>query len=139
MCSSNQCDIRLNVCRMEQFHRLNYSSGNLRPSWSSVRGARMKLTQQFARPPMHDVGAVQLVEQDLIELIARIEALRHLPDTGATILRVGPLELDLIERTAKRGDRIIDLRPREYRLLEYMMRRRDQILTRALILKEVWN
>jgi two-component system OmpR family response regulator len=88
---------------------------------------------------MHDVGAVQLVEQDLIELIARIEALRHLPDTGATILRVGPLELDLIERTAKRGDRIIDLRPREYRLLEYMMRRRDQILTRALILKEVWN
>jgi two-component system OmpR family response regulator len=99
----------------------------------------MKLTQQFARPPMHDAGAVQLVEQDLIELIARIEALRRLPDTGATILRVGPLELDLIERTAKRGDRTIDLRPREYRLLEYMMRRRDQILTRALILKEVWN
>jgi two-component system OmpR family response regulator len=52
---------------------------------------------------------------------------------------VGPLELDLIERTAKRGDRIIDLRPREYRLLEYMMRRRDEILTRELILKEVWK
>jgi two-component system OmpR family response regulator len=99
----------------------------------------MKPTQQLARLLTHDIGAAQLVEQDLIELIARIEALRRRPDTGGTKLRVGPLELDLIERTAQRGDRIIDLRPREYRLLEYMMRRKDQILTRELILKEVWK
>jgi two-component sensor histidine kinase len=56
-----------------------------------------------------------------------------------TVLRVGPLELDLIEHTAKRRDRAIDLRPREFRLLKYMMRREEQMLTRALLLKEVWN
>jgi two-component system OmpR family response regulator len=49
------------------------------------------------------------------------------------------LELDLIERTAKRGDRQIDLLPREFRLLEYMMRRKEQMLTRAMLLEEVWN
>jgi DNA-binding winged helix-turn-helix (wHTH) protein len=56
-----------------------------------------------------------------------------------TTLRVGPLELDLLERTAKRGDRAIHLLPREFRLLEYMMRRRDEILSRAILLKEIWN
>jgi two-component system, OmpR family, response regulator len=54
-------------------------------------------------------------------------------------LRAGPLELDLIERTARRGDRVIDLLPREFRLLEYMMRRSEQLLTRAMLLEEVWN
>jgi DNA-binding winged helix-turn-helix (wHTH) protein len=56
-----------------------------------------------------------------------------------TTLRVGPLELDLLERTAKRGDRAIHLLPREFRLLEYMMRRRDEILSRAILLKEIWS
>src|SRR3979490_451473 len=75
-----------------------------------------------------------------IELVARIEALlRRPPDSRDTVLRVGPLELDLIERTAKRGDRTIDLLPREFRLLEYMMHRKEQILTRAIVLEEVWN
>ncbi len=55
------------------------------------------------------------------------------------MLRVGPLELDLISRTAKRGDRPIDLLPREFRLLEYMMRRKDQLLTRAMLFEEVWS
>jgi DNA-binding response OmpR family regulator len=55
------------------------------------------------------------------------------------VLRVGPLELDLLDRTAKRGDRLIDLRPREFRLLKYMMQRNDKLLTRATLLKEVWN
>jgi DNA-binding response OmpR family regulator len=54
-------------------------------------------------------------------------------------LRVGPLELDLIKRTAKRGDRAIDLVAREFRLLEYIMRREEHLLTRALLLQEVWN
>ena len=44
-----------------------------------------------------------------------------------------------MERTAKRGDRKIDLLPREFRLLEYMMRRKDQMLTRAMLLEEVWK
>lgn len=75
-----------------------------------------------------------------VELIARIEALLRRPtETRDTLLRVGPLELDLMERTAKRGDRIIDLLPREFRLLEYMMRRKDQVLTRAMLLEEVWK
>src|SRR3954471_19340213 len=56
-----------------------------------------------------------------------------------TVLRVGPLELDLIDRTAKRGDRRIDLRPREFRLLKYMMQRNDKLLTRATLLKDVWQ
>jgi two-component system OmpR family response regulator len=93
-----------------------------------VRGLRMGgddyLTKPFA----------------VVELVARIEALLRRPaDTRETTLRVGPLELDLIERTARRGERAIDLLPREFRLLEYMMRRSDQLLTRAMLLEEVWN
>ena len=93
-----------------------------------VRGLRMGgddyLTKPFA----------------VVELVARIEALLRRPaESRETILRVGPLELDLIERTAKRGDRAIDLLPREFRLLEYMMQRSDQLLTRAMLLEEVWN
>jgi two-component system OmpR family response regulator len=76
----------------------------------------------------------------MVELLARIEALLRRPaDSRDTVLRVGPLELDLIERTARRGEREIDLLPREFRLLEYMMRRKDQILTRAMLLEEVWH
>jgi DNA-binding response OmpR family regulator len=59
--------------------------------------------------------------------------------SNETVLRVGPLELDLLDRTAKRGERQIDLRPREFRLLKYMMQRNDKLLTRATLLKEVWN
>jgi two-component system OmpR family response regulator len=76
----------------------------------------------------------------IVELIARIEALLRRPtESPDTILRVGPLELDLLARTAKRGERRIELLPREFRLLEYMMRRRDQLLTRAMLFEEVWN
>ena len=93
-----------------------------------VRGLRMGgddyLTKPFA----------------IVELVARIEALLRRPaESRETILIAGPLELDLIERTARRGDREIDLLPREFRLLEYMMRRSDQLLTRAMLLEEVWN
>jgi two-component system, OmpR family, response regulator len=76
----------------------------------------------------------------MVELIARIEALLRRPaENRDTILRVGPIALDLIERTVKRGDRTINLLPREFRLLEYMMRRKDQMLTRAMLLEEVWH
>jgi two-component system OmpR family response regulator len=76
----------------------------------------------------------------LIELVARLDALLRRPcDMRETILRVGALELDLIERSAKRRNRQIKLLPREFRLLEYMMRRSDQLLTRAMLLKDVWN
>jgi DNA-binding response OmpR family regulator len=58
---------------------------------------------------------------------------------NAAVLRVGSLALDLIGRTAKRGNRPIRLRPREFELLRYMMRRSDRLLTREALLKEVWH
>ena len=74
------------------------------------------------------------------ELVARLEALLRRPaETRETTLRVSPLELDLIERTARRGNRRIDLLPREFRLLEYLMRREGQMVTRAMLFEEVWN
>jgi two-component system OmpR family response regulator len=76
----------------------------------------------------------------IVELVARIEALLRRPaDSRDTVLRVGTLELDLLSRKARRGEREIDLLPREFRLLEYMMRRKDQLLTRAMLFEEVWN
>jgi DNA-binding winged helix-turn-helix (wHTH) protein len=76
----------------------------------------------------------------IVELGSSGEPLaRLLAALNETVLRVGPLELDLIDRTAKRGDRHIDLRPREFQLLKYMMRRSDKLLTRAVLLKEVWH
>jgi two-component system OmpR family response regulator len=76
----------------------------------------------------------------IAELIARIEALLRRPgESRDTVLRVGPLELDLLERNAKRDGRPVDLLPREFRLLEYMMRRQGQLLTRAMLFEEVWN
>jgi two-component system OmpR family response regulator len=84
-------------------------------------------------------AAAELIEHDLVELIARIEALRVPAATRETKLSVGSLELDLIERTAKRSDRSIDLLPREFRLLEYMMRREGRVLTREMLFREVWK
>jgi DNA-binding response OmpR family regulator len=75
-----------------------------------------------------------------VELSALIEALaRRAADTPETKLHVGLLELDLIERAAKRGNRPLDLLPREFRLLEYMMRRKGRVLTREMLLREVWK
>lgn len=76
----------------------------------------------------------------LAELAARVEALLRRPvDTRETILRVGPLELDLVARKAARGTRALDLLPREFKLLEYMARREGQVVTRAMLLQDVWN
>jgi len=76
----------------------------------------------------------------LAELAARVEALLRRPvDSRETILRVGPLELDLVERKASRGTRALDLLPREFKLLEYLVRREGQIVTRAMLLQDVWN
>jgi two-component system OmpR family response regulator len=76
----------------------------------------------------------------LAELAARVEALLRRPvDTRETILRVGPLELDLVARKAARGTRALELLPREFKLLEYMARREGQVVTRAMLLQDVWN
>jgi DNA-binding response OmpR family regulator len=76
----------------------------------------------------------------IVEVISSGEPLVQLPALpNETVLCVGPLELDLLDRTAKRGDRQIDLRPREFQLLKYMMQRSDELLTRAALLKDVWH
>ncbi len=74
------------------------------------------------------------------ELIARVEALRRRAgDDRRTNLTVGPLVLDLIDRTARRGARTIALLPREFGLLEYLMRHAGQTVTRAMLLENVWR
>ena len=76
----------------------------------------------------------------IVELISGGVPSAQLPASLTdTVLRVGPLELDLIDRTVKRDDREIDLRPREFRLLKYMMQRSGQLLTRVTLFKEVWD
>jgi two-component system OmpR family response regulator len=75
------------------------------------------------------------------ELLARVNALLRRPQLTAqpTTLRVGELEMDLIKRRVTRAEREIDLQPREFSLLEYLMRRPDQIVTRTMLLEGVWN
>jgi two-component system OmpR family response regulator len=77
---------------------------------------------------------------EMVELSARVEAmLRRLDDVRTTKLHVGDLEMDLIEKTVHRGDARIDLLPREFRLLEYFLRHPGRVITRAMLLQEVWQ
>jgi two-component system OmpR family response regulator len=75
------------------------------------------------------------------ELIARVEALARRRETGSvqTVLRVGELEMDLIGRAVRREGREIDLQPREFQLLEYLMRHAGQSVTRTMLLEKVWE
>ena len=75
------------------------------------------------------------------ELIARVEALSRRRETGSvqTLLRVGELEMDLIGRTVHRQGKEIDLQPREFQLLEFMMRHAGQSVTRTMLLEKVWE
>ncbi|HEY0179300.1 MAG TPA: response regulator transcription factor, partial [Dokdonella sp.] len=74
------------------------------------------------------------------EMAARVEVLlRRQTGARATVLRVADLELDLIERRARRGDTPLDLLPIEFRLLEFLMRNSGQVLTRTMIFKAVWG
>ena len=76
------------------------------------------------------------------ELAARLEAvLRRPAETRPeeTRLACGDLELDLIARTARRGERAIGLLPREFQMLEYLMRRQGRVVTRTMLLEGVWD
>jgi two-component system OmpR family response regulator len=76
----------------------------------------------------------------MVELSARVEAmLRRLDDVRTTKLRVGDLEMDLIEKVVYRGGSKIELLPREFRLLEYFLRHPGRVITRAMLLQEVWQ
>ena len=74
------------------------------------------------------------------ELRARVEALaRRTHDKRPTSLKVDDLELDLLTRVARRGSRQIDLFPREFRLLEYLVRHAGHVVTRAMLFEQVWR
>jgi two-component system OmpR family response regulator len=76
------------------------------------------------------------------ELLARLEALdrRAIAATKTvTRLQLADLELDLLARTVVRAGRRIDLQPREYSILEYLMRHAGQVVTRTMLLEAVWN
>ena len=75
------------------------------------------------------------------ELVARINALARRPpiDTTTPVLRVADLTLDLIKRTLVRAGQSIELQPREFRLLEYLMRHSDEVVTRTMLLEHVWE
>ncbi len=75
------------------------------------------------------------------ELVARINALMRRPPISAekTILRVGDLEMDLVKRTAHRGGTPLELLPREFLLLEHLMRNEGRVLTKTMLLERIWN
>ena len=76
-----------------------------------------------------------------MELLARVQALgRRLPVTAVeTDLRVADLELDALRRTVSRAGRKIILQPQEFKLLEFLMRHVDQVVTRTMLLENVWD
>lgn len=74
------------------------------------------------------------------ELMARIHAIgRRLSAETQTVLNIGDLRIDLISRKVTRGDRLIDLMPKEYQVLEYLARHVGRIVTRGMLLEAVWN
>ncbi len=77
----------------------------------------------------------------LAELMARVNALARRPPPQAvqTALKVADLELNLLQRTVTRGGRRIELQPREFQLLEYLMRHAGRVVTRTMLLEAVWD
>lgn len=74
------------------------------------------------------------------ELLARVNAItRRHGESEPTRLRAADLEMDLIRRTASRGGKSIDLQPQEFRLLEYLLRNAGRVVTRAMLLENVWD
>jgi two-component system OmpR family response regulator len=75
------------------------------------------------------------------ELVARVAALGRRPHAtvAETRLHVLDLELDLLSRTVRRRGKLIELQPREFRLLEYLMRHAGQVVTRTMLLEHVWD
>ncbi|MCY3768036.1 MAG: response regulator transcription factor [Gammaproteobacteria bacterium] len=75
------------------------------------------------------------------ELLARLDALsrRTMMEIQDTTLTVGDLEMDLLSREVKRNDTVIDLQPREFRLLKYLMEHSNQVVTRTMLLENVWD
>ncbi len=77
----------------------------------------------------------------MAELVARVQALvrRATGTPSATRLAVGDLTIDLLTREVSRGERRIDLRPREFALLEYLARHPGRVISKSMILSQIWN
>jgi two-component system OmpR family response regulator len=74
------------------------------------------------------------------EFMARLIALARRPPLGdGTVLTVADLEMDLIKRTVRRAGAAIDLQPREFQLLEYLLRNEGRVVTRTMLLEHVWD
>jgi DNA-binding response OmpR family regulator len=78
---------------------------------------------------------------EFVELTARLEVLirRQTAPQRETALRVGDLQIDLLTREVRRAGQPIELLPREYRLLEYLMRHAGRVVTRTMLFEEVWG
>jgi two-component system, OmpR family, response regulator len=76
----------------------------------------------------------------LVELMARINAIARRGDPRQPVtLHAGDLEMDLIRRTVHRGGKAVDLQPQEFKLLEYMLRNAGRVVTRSMLLENVWE
>jgi len=75
------------------------------------------------------------------ELLARIGALARRPPMSSVVtsLQVEDLHMDLLSRTVSRKGQLVDLQPREFRLLEFLMRHAGQVVTRTMLLEHVWD
>lgn len=75
------------------------------------------------------------------ELLARLEALMRRGKSGntETVLRVADMEMDLVSRSVKRTGKVIELQPKEFSLLEYLMRHAGNVVTRTMLLENVWD
>lgn len=104
-----------------------------------LSGTLASMADRMGGSPLrgNDLSERSSVRGELVSIDKRLNPLSA--PLNETVLRVGPLELDLIERSARRCDRQINLRPREFQLLKYMMQRNGQLLTRAILFREVWN
>jgi two-component system OmpR family response regulator len=78
---------------------------------------------------------------DFLELTARLDVLlrRHTAAPRQTMLRAGKLEMDLLTHAVRYAGKLVDLLPREFRLLEFLMRHDGQVVTRTMLFEEVWN
>jgi two-component system OmpR family response regulator len=75
------------------------------------------------------------------EFLARLNALARRPPLteSVTVLRVGDLEMDLLQHRVSRAGEMIEMQPREFRLLEYLMRNAGRVVTRTMLLENVWQ
>ena len=113
-------------------------------SWSQlpvlVLSAREREEEKVAAL---DAGADDYLSKpySFSELLARVEVLarRRVGRSEETVLRVGDLELDRLSHQVRRGDEEISLQPREFRLLEYLMQHAGQVVTRTMLLENVWD